>query len=224
VDLYILHVWDRVTPVEEVMRTLDDLVRAGKIRHMGFSNVPAWYAARAQTLAEAHRQEPLALLQLEYSLVSRSLEREHLPLAQETGISLVPWSPLASGFLTGKYRRVEGQILGSGRVVDYQDSGNPVMEKFARSMGRAVRDQRPALSGAIRTRANGHRGGGGGDGRLGAGVLRRPETLRDPQGLMQAWHAARLNPVRCAPIVRALRESTHRPATETVIASEAPRA
>ncbi len=132
VDLYILHVWDRVTPVEDVMRTLDDLVRAGKVRHIGFSNVPAWYAARAQTLAEAHRQEPLALLQLEYSLISRSLEREHLPLARETSISLVPWSPLASGFLTGKYRRVDGQIVGAGRVIDYKDSGNPVMEKFAK--------------------------------------------------------------------------------------------
>ncbi len=75
VDLYILHAWDRVTPVEEVMSTLNDLVRAGKIRHIGLSDAPAWYAARAQTLAEAYRYEPLALLQLEYSLVSRSLER-----------------------------------------------------------------------------------------------------------------------------------------------------
>jgi aryl-alcohol dehydrogenase-like predicted oxidoreductase len=77
VDVYILHAWDRVTPVDDVMRTLDDLVRAGKVRHIGFSDVPAWYASRGQTLAEAHRLEPLALLQLEYSLVSRNLEREH---------------------------------------------------------------------------------------------------------------------------------------------------
>jgi len=132
VDLYILHVWDRVTPVEEVMSTLNDLVRAGKVRHIGLSDAPAWYAARAQTLAEAYRYEPLALLQLEYSLVSRSLEREHLPLAAELGISLVPWSPLGGGFLTGKYRRVDGKITGSGRVFDTKDSGNPVMEKFAK--------------------------------------------------------------------------------------------
>ena len=132
VDVYILHAWDRVTPVEEVMRTLDDLVRAGKVRHIGLSDIPAWYAARAQTLAEAHGYEPLALLQLEYSLVSRSLEREHVPLATETHISIVPWSPLASGFLTGKYRRVDGQITGAGRVFDQKDSGNPVMEKFAK--------------------------------------------------------------------------------------------
>ncbi|HET8761632.1 MAG TPA: aldo/keto reductase [Nitrospiria bacterium] len=132
VDLYILHAWDRVTPVEEVMSTLNDLVRAGKVRHIGLSDAPAWYAARAQTLAEAYRYERLALLQLEYSLVSRSLERKHLPLAKEMGISLVPWSPLGSGFLTGKYKRVDGKITGSGRVFDTKDSGNPVMEKFAK--------------------------------------------------------------------------------------------
>jgi aryl-alcohol dehydrogenase-like predicted oxidoreductase len=131
VDVYILHAWDRVTPVDEVVRTLDDLVRAGKVRHIGFSDVPAWYASRAQTIAELRGLEPLALLQLEYSLVSRSLEREHLPLAAELGLSLVPWSPLASGFLTGKYRRVNGQITGSGRVFDHKDSANPTLAKFA---------------------------------------------------------------------------------------------
>jgi aryl-alcohol dehydrogenase-like predicted oxidoreductase len=75
VDVYVLHTWDRVTPVQEVMRTLDDLVRAGKVRHIGLSDAPAWYAARAQTITEVRGYEPLALLQLEYSLVSRSLER-----------------------------------------------------------------------------------------------------------------------------------------------------
>ena len=90
VDIYILHAWDRVTPVEEVMSTLNDLVRAGKVRHIGFSDAPAWYAARAQTIAEERGYEPLAMLQLEYSLVSRNLEREHIPLAVETGISIVP--------------------------------------------------------------------------------------------------------------------------------------
>jgi aryl-alcohol dehydrogenase-like predicted oxidoreductase len=132
VDIYILHAWDRVTPVEEVMRTLDDLVRAGKVRHVGFSDVPAWYAARAQTLCEQRGYERLALLQLEYSLVSRNLEREHIPLAIETGISIVPWSPLASGFLTGKYRRENGKLVGAGRVSEVKDSGNPVLEKFSK--------------------------------------------------------------------------------------------
>lgn len=132
VDVYILHAWDRVTPVEEVMSTLNDLVRAGKVHHIGFSDAPAWYASRAQTLAELRGYERLALLQLEYSLVSRNLEREHVPLSMETGISIVPWSPLASGFLTGKYRRENGKIVGSGRVFDYKDSGNPTLEKFSK--------------------------------------------------------------------------------------------
>jgi aryl-alcohol dehydrogenase-like predicted oxidoreductase len=132
IDVYILHAWDCVTPVDEVMATLNDLVRAGKVRHIGFSDVPAWYAARAQTIAELCHYERLALLQLEYSLVSRNLEREHIPLAIETGISIVPWSPLASGFLTGKYRRENGAIVGSGRVFDYKNSGNPTLEKFSK--------------------------------------------------------------------------------------------
>ncbi len=132
IDLYIMHAWDRITPVDEVMSTLNDLVRAGKIRHIGLSDVPAYYAARAQTLAELRGYEKIATLQLEYSLVSRNLEREHLPLAQDLGISITPWSPLASGFLTGKYRRENGQIVGQGRVAETKDSGNPVMEKFAK--------------------------------------------------------------------------------------------
>lgn len=132
IDLYILHVWDRLTPVEEVASTLNDLVRAGKIRHIGLSDAPAWYASRFATIAELRGWERPAALQLEYSLIARNLEREHLPLAQELGISITPWSPLGSGFLTGKFRRVDGAITGSGRVVDIKDSGNPVLEKFAK--------------------------------------------------------------------------------------------
>jgi len=132
IDVYILHAWDCITPVEEVMATLNDLVRAGKVRHIGLSDVPAWYAARAQTLSEERGYERLALLQLEYSLVSRNLEREHIQLAVEMGISIVPWSPLGSGFLTGKYRREGGTIIGSGRVFDYKNSGNPTLEKFSK--------------------------------------------------------------------------------------------
>jgi aryl-alcohol dehydrogenase-like predicted oxidoreductase len=131
-DLYIMHTWDRATPVEEVASTLNDLVRCGKIRHVGLSDVPAWYAARFTTMADLRGWERPASLQLEYSLVARNLEREHLPLAQELGISITPWSPLGSGFLTGKFRRMEGRITGAGRVVDVKDSGNPVLERFAK--------------------------------------------------------------------------------------------
>jgi len=132
IDLYIMHTWDRVTPVEEVASTLNDLVRSGKIRHIGLSDVPAWYAARFVTIADFRGWERPAALQLEYSLVSRALEREHVPLAQELGISITPWSPMAGGFLSGKFRKVNGQITGSGRVLDMKDSGNPTMEKFAK--------------------------------------------------------------------------------------------
>jgi len=132
IDLYIMHTWDRVTPVEEVASTLNDLVRSGKVRHIGLSDVPAWYASRFVTIADLRGWERPATLQLEYSLVSRNLEREHLPLAQEVGISITPWGPLGSGFLSGKFSRVEDKIIGSGRVVDMKDSGNPTLEKFAK--------------------------------------------------------------------------------------------
>ena len=105
IDLYWMHVWDRVTPVQEVLQSLGDMVRAGKIRYFGFSDVPAWYAAKAATLASVHGVPGPIALQLEYSLVERSIEREHLPAAREFGLGVCPWSPLAGGFLAGKYER-----------------------------------------------------------------------------------------------------------------------
>ncbi len=116
IDLYWMHVWDMVTPVEEVLSTMNDLVRAGKIRHFGFSDVPAWYVARAQTLAEKEGKERLIALQLEYSLIERNIEHEHIPVAQELGIGICPWSPLAGGFLSGKYRREGNTGRGEGRL------------------------------------------------------------------------------------------------------------
>ncbi len=132
IDLYWLHAWDTVTPVEEVVATLTDLVRHGKIRYYGFSDTPAWYVARAQTLAEKEGKERLIALQLEYSLVERNIEREHIPAAQELGIGVLPWSPLAGGFLTGKYKR-EGAASGKGegRLETTKGSGNPAFNKFS---------------------------------------------------------------------------------------------
>src|ERR1700744_5123968 len=104
-DLYYLHSWDRHTPIEETLRTLDDLVRMGKIRYLGFSNVPAWVTARAQTLAELRAWTPLIALQVEYSLLARTVEGEIAPLAADPGLGLGPWRPLRNGFLSGKYRR-----------------------------------------------------------------------------------------------------------------------
>src|SRR5271167_1586893 len=126
IDLYWLHAWDTVTPVEEVVSTMNDLVRAGKIRHYGFSDTPAWYAARAQTLAQKEGKEPLIAMQLEYSLAERAIEREHVPAAQELGIAICPWSPLAGGFLSGKYKReTSGRGEGTGRLTT--PGGSPFM-------------------------------------------------------------------------------------------------
>ncbi|NNB96418.1 aldo/keto reductase [Corallococcus exiguus] len=116
IDLFLLHTWDRLTPAEEVVRTFDDLVRAGKIRYAGLSDVPSWYAARAQTWAEAHALTPLINLQLQYSLVERSLEHEYVPLAQTLGMGITTWSPLGAGLLSGKYRPSEAGAHGEGRL------------------------------------------------------------------------------------------------------------
>jgi aryl-alcohol dehydrogenase-like predicted oxidoreductase len=126
IDLYYLHSWDMITPVEEVVSTLTDLVREGKIRYYGLSDTPAWYFTRAQTLAEKGGLERCATLQLEYSLAERHIEREHIPAAQELGIGLCPWSPLAGGLLTGKYRREAGGGSGEGRLT----MPNPIFNKF----------------------------------------------------------------------------------------------
>ena len=130
VDLYWMHVWDTMTPVEEVVRTLTDLIHEGKIRYYGFSDVPAWYAARAYTLAEQQGFEPPIALQLEYSLVERNIEREHIPAAREMGMGVCPWSPLASGFLTGKYTREGPHSSKGSRLEVLKDSNNPVFNKF----------------------------------------------------------------------------------------------
>jgi aryl-alcohol dehydrogenase-like predicted oxidoreductase len=113
-----------------VVSTLNDLVRQGKIRHYGFSDTPAWYVARAQTLAELQVKERLIALQLEYSLVERNIEREHIPVAQELGIGILPWSPLAGGFLAGKYKRSGNTGVGDGRHEVTKNSGNPAFNKF----------------------------------------------------------------------------------------------
>jgi aryl-alcohol dehydrogenase-like predicted oxidoreductase len=129
VDLYWLHAWDTLTPAEEVLSTLNDLVRAGKILHYGLSNVAGWYLARIATLAEKEGKERPIALQLEYSLVERNIECEHFPAAQEFGMGICPWSPLASGFLAGKYRRTAQGVEGDGRLQKMKGSGNPAFEK-----------------------------------------------------------------------------------------------
>ncbi|HWA86387.1 MAG TPA: aldo/keto reductase [Opitutus sp.] len=132
IDLYLLHTWDRLTPAEEVMRTFDDLVRSGKVRHVGLSDVPAWYAARAQTIAEWRGYEKLSALQLEYSLVERGIEDEFIPLGLALGMGTMVWSPLGSGLLSGKYKPSQGgtDAKGSGRLDTLAHAGNPGFAKF----------------------------------------------------------------------------------------------
>ena len=114
VDLYWMHIWDGVTPVEEIVQTLGDLVRAGKIRYFALSDMPAWVAMKAATIANERRLPGPIAMQVEYSLVARDIEREHVPVAREAGLGVMPWSPLAGGFLTGKYRRDD--TGGTGRL------------------------------------------------------------------------------------------------------------
>jgi aryl-alcohol dehydrogenase-like predicted oxidoreductase len=103
IDLYWVHIWDRMTPVEEVMRGLDDLVRQGKILYAGISDAPAWWIAQANTLAELRGWSRFVGLQIEYSLIQRTVEREMVPIAKALDLGVTAWAPLANGVLTGKY-------------------------------------------------------------------------------------------------------------------------
>lgn len=105
IDLYWLHVWDDTTPVDEIMRGLDDLVSAGKILYLAVSDTPAWRIAQANTLAELRGWSRFVALQVEYNLALRDAERDLIPMAMELGLGVLPWSPLASGLLSGKYSR-----------------------------------------------------------------------------------------------------------------------
>lgn len=103
IDLYWVHAWDQLTPVEEVMRGLDDLVRAGKVLYVGISDAPAWWIAQANTIAQLRGWSPFIGVQIEYSLTERTVERELIPMAKALNLGVTAWSPLANGVLTGKY-------------------------------------------------------------------------------------------------------------------------
>lgn len=105
IDLYWMHCYDRHTPIEETMRALDDLVSSGKVRYIGFSDTPAWKVMEAQMLSKWRGWAPLIALQLEYSLLERTIEGELVPLAREHGLGITPWGPLKGGLLSGKYTR-----------------------------------------------------------------------------------------------------------------------
>ena len=112
IDLYWVHAWDYLTPVDEVLRALDDMVRQGKILYIGISDTPAWVVSQANTLAELRGWSQFAAMQLQYSLIERTIEREHLPMARSLDLAVTAWGILGSGVLTGKYNKnddVEGR-------------------------------------------------------------------------------------------------------------------
>jgi aryl-alcohol dehydrogenase-like predicted oxidoreductase len=117
IDLYWLHAWDMHTPIEETMAALDELVRAGKVRYLGVSDTPAWKVAEANLTARFRGWSPFIALQIEYSLLERTVEQELTPMAQELGLGVTPWSPLKSGLLSGKYTRQNANDSKEGRAM-----------------------------------------------------------------------------------------------------------
>lgn len=107
IDLLYLHMWDFRTPVDEILRSFDDLVRSGKVLYIGLSDTPAWQASRMQAIAEVRGWTQFCALQIQYSLIERTVERELIPMAQELGFGVSPWAPLGQGMLTGKYTRAD---------------------------------------------------------------------------------------------------------------------
>jgi aryl-alcohol dehydrogenase-like predicted oxidoreductase len=112
IDLFWLHAWDYMTPIEEIMRAFDDMVRQGKVLYIGISDAPAWIVAQANTLAQCYGWTPFVALQVEYNLIQRTPERDLLPMAKAFDLAITPWSPLAGGILTGKYNKRNGDSEG----------------------------------------------------------------------------------------------------------------
>jgi aryl-alcohol dehydrogenase-like predicted oxidoreductase len=116
IDLYWLHNWDRTAPIEETLRAMDDLVSSGKVRYLGVSDLPAWKVAQAQTIAHFRGYAPMIAMQIEYSLLARTVEGELTPMAQELGLGVMPWGPLRGGKLSGKYTRANAGAQMSDRT------------------------------------------------------------------------------------------------------------
>ncbi len=146
IDLYYLHMWDFRTPVDEILRAFDDLVRAGKVLYIGLSDTPAWQASRMQAIAELRGWSQFCALQISYSLIERTVERELIPMAKEMGMGVCPWSPLGGGVLSGKYARAnltaeidygsrKGQNVLSGKLSERSLSVAEVVADVAGELG-----------------------------------------------------------------------------------------
>jgi aryl-alcohol dehydrogenase-like predicted oxidoreductase len=145
VDLYCMHAWDKTTPIDETMRALETLIERGKVRYAGFSDTPAWKCAQAQTMALLRGWSPLIALQIEYSLLQRTVEGELVPMAQELGLGITPWGPLRGGALSGKYKRADKGKHDSTRgprVTSFLDDRTydllESMERIAKELGTTV--------------------------------------------------------------------------------------
>ena len=145
IDLYWMHIWDALTPVEEVMRAFDDLVRQGKILYAGVSDAPAWWIAQANTLADLRGWTRFVGLQIEYSLVERTVERELIPMASAFKLGVTAWSPLGGGLLSGKYhsagasekRYTEESMQQWFRKGEYVDRIVSALKKVSEETGRS---------------------------------------------------------------------------------------
>jgi aryl-alcohol dehydrogenase-like predicted oxidoreductase len=129
IDLLYLHMWDFRTPVDEILRSFDDLVRSGKVLYIGLSDTPAWQASRMQAIAELRGWTQFCALQISYSLVERTVEREMIPMAREMGLGVSPWAPLGQGVLTGKYTR-DDLVPGSMDDISSRKAINAVTGKL----------------------------------------------------------------------------------------------
>jgi aryl-alcohol dehydrogenase-like predicted oxidoreductase len=145
IDLYYLHIWDKHTPIDETVAAMHDLVQSGKVRYLGISDAPAWKVAQGQLLAQFRGWAPFIALQIEYSLSERTVEGELVPMAQELGLGVVPWSPLASGRLSGKYTRENaGKVTGgraamiAGRVSEKDYAIVEVLTRIAKELDTTV--------------------------------------------------------------------------------------
>jgi aryl-alcohol dehydrogenase-like predicted oxidoreductase len=150
IDVLWVHGWDTLTPVDEMMRGLDDLVRQGKVQYIGISNAPAWLVAHANTMAELHGWSRFVGLQVEYNLVERDVEHELLPMARALGLGVLAWSPLASGILSGKYNRDAGEDSRRLDVNTFMATADERALKIAGAVAELASElQRPATQVAL---------------------------------------------------------------------------
>jgi aryl-alcohol dehydrogenase-like predicted oxidoreductase len=173
IDLLYLHIWDHTTPVEEILRGMDDLVRSGKVLYVGISDTPAWQVSRMQAIAGVRGWTPMIALQIPYSLIERTVERELIPMADEMGLGVIAWSPLASGVLSGKYKRTD---------LDHSSSADPAGTRKNVALAHGMLTERSlAIADVVRQVAT--------------------ETGTTPSQVALAW--VLMNPAVAAPIIGA---------------------